>query len=99
MADARKIADILSELTARRGYARIRATQTVDEAWCEAAGAPFAGKSRLGPIKRGVLEVIVANSMLAHEMQFQKERILARLGELLLDEKIRDIRCRIGPVA
>jgi hypothetical protein len=46
-----------------------------------------------------VLEVIVANSMLAHEMQFQKERILARLGELLLDEKIRDIRCRIGPVA
>jgi predicted nucleic acid-binding Zn ribbon protein len=98
MADARKIVDILSELDARRGYARIRTTQTAEEAWQEAAGSDFAAKSRPGPVKRGVLEVIVANSMLAQELQFQKERIVKRLAELLPHEKIRDLRCRIGPV-
>jgi predicted nucleic acid-binding Zn ribbon protein len=98
MADARKMAEILSELDARRGYARIRTTATAEEAWREAAPA-FAGKSRPGPVKRGVLEVIIASSMLAQELQFQKEPILKRLTELLPHEKIRDLRCRIGPVS
>jgi predicted nucleic acid-binding Zn ribbon protein len=98
MADARRIADILSELDARRGYARIRTTQTFEEAWREAAGPAFNEKSRPGNVKRGVLEVIVANSMLAHELQFQKERIVTKLAELVPHEKIRDLRCRIGPV-
>jgi len=98
MADARKIAEILSELDARRGYARIRTAATAEEAWQEAAGPEIGGKSRPGPVKRGVLEVIVANSMLAHELQFQKERIVKKLAELLPQEKIRDLRCRIGPV-
>jgi predicted nucleic acid-binding Zn ribbon protein len=99
MPDARKIAEILSELDARRGYARIRTAATAEEAWREAVGPEFGGKSRPGPVKRGVLEVIVANSMLAHELQFQKEQIVKKLAELLPQEKIRDLRCRIGPVS
>lgn len=98
MAEARRIADVLSELHARRGYGRLQATHTAEEAWREAAGEMFAKQTRLGPVKRGVLEVIAAGPMVAQELQFQKERIIAKLAELLPDEKIRDLRCRVGPV-
>lgn len=38
MFDPRKLADILTELHARRGYARVRSSDTCEEAWREAAG-------------------------------------------------------------
>lgn len=36
--------------------------------------------------------------MVAQELQFQKEQIVARLAELLPEEQIRDVRSRIGAV-
>jgi predicted nucleic acid-binding Zn ribbon protein len=98
MADARRIADILSELQARRGFARLTAGDELAAAWREAAGEQIARQTRPGTIRRGLLEVTTANSMLAQEIQFQKERIVAKLVELLPQEKIRDVRCKVGPV-
>lgn len=98
MADARRIADVLSELHVRRGYGRMQATHSAEAAWAEAVGPALVGQTRLGAVKRGVLEVIVAGSPAVQELQFQKERIVRRLQELLPDEKIRDLRCRVGPV-
>lgn len=94
----RQIADILSELVARRGYARVQATASYSEAWRDAAGEMLCKYTRPGNIKRGVLEVVVANSILVQEITFQKPAILARLASLLPQEKIRDLRCRVGPV-
>lgn len=98
MFDPRKLAEILTELHARRGYARVRTSESAEEAWREAVGDQLGPQTRVGPVKRGVLEVTAANSMVAQELQFQKQRIVARLAELLPDEKIRDLRCRIGVV-
>jgi predicted nucleic acid-binding Zn ribbon protein len=94
----RRIADILSELQSRRGYARVAAGNDLAAAWRQAAGEAIARQTRVGTVRRGVLEVMTANSMLAQELQFQKERIVARLTELLPEEKIRDVRCKVGPV-
>lgn len=98
MFDPRRLADILTELHARRGYVRVRSSDTCEEAWREAAGESLGKQTRVGAIKRGVLEVTAANSMVAQELQFQKEQIVARLAELLPEEQIRDVRCRIGAV-
>jgi predicted nucleic acid-binding Zn ribbon protein len=98
MFDPRKLADILTELHARRGYARVRTEESAEEAWREAVGEKLGPQTRVGPVRRGTLEVTVANSMVAQELQFQKQQILARLADLLPDEKIRDIRCKIGSV-
>jgi predicted nucleic acid-binding Zn ribbon protein len=98
MADARKLADVLSELHARRGYARVNESQSLTEAWNEAVGGRLALKTRVGLVRRGVLEVTAADSASAQELQFQKEPILTKLTAALPEQKLRDLRCRIGPI-
>ena len=99
MAGAPKpISNILAELLARRGYARVQAAGLSQQAWNEAAGEQLAAATRPGKVSRGVLEVFVTNSMLAQELGFAKKKLLARLQQLQPDEKIRDLRFRVGPL-
>jgi predicted nucleic acid-binding Zn ribbon protein len=92
------IGNVLSELMARHGYARVQSTAALERAWREAAGPLVAKYSRVGKICRGTLEVMVANSTLIQELGFQKESLLAALAELLPDERITNIRFRAGRV-
>ena len=92
------IANVLAQLLARRGYARQSAAASCEAAWREAVGQALAGVTRPGNIRRGVLEVFVANSTLLQELAFQKAQVLDRLRKLLPDEAIRDLRFRVGPI-
>ena len=92
------IGDILAELMARRGYAQQQHAAALDEAWNEAAGALAAEYTRVGSLRRGTLEVVVANSTLVQELVFQKPKVLASLGRLLPDANIKNIRFRVGAV-
>ena len=92
------IAEVLAQLMARRGYARQAAAAGCEAAWREAAGAGMAKVTRPGNIRRGVLEVFVANSTLLQELGFQKIQILERLRKALADESLRDLRFRVGPI-
>jgi predicted nucleic acid-binding Zn ribbon protein len=92
-----RIADVLSELMARRGFARQRTSADCESAWHEAAG-PLAAYTRVGQVRRGTLEVIVANSTLIQEMTFQKGELLEALARLLPDQPIRDLRFRLGAI-
>ncbi len=92
------IGDVLSELMARRGYARVQSGGLCADAWREAAGADFASATRAGQVRRGVLEVWVANSTLVQEIGFRKASLVARLAALVPDENIRDIKLRVGPI-
>lgn len=94
----KKLADVMAELLTRRGYARVQATANYAEAWREAAGELLARYSRAGTVRRGTLEVIVANSTLVQEVTFQKQAILARLAGLVPDEPIHNLRLRVGPI-
>lgn len=92
------IAEVLSELMSRRGFARVRTAEAFADAWSQAAGELMAGYTRVGEVRRGKLEVIVANSTLVQELTFQKPAILKRLGEQLPGERIRDLRFRVGAI-
>lgn len=98
MAQPKRIGSIVADLVARRGYARMIAATTCREAWAMAAGPQLVKFSRPGEIRRGVLEVLVANSTMLQEITFQKATILQKLIELLPDEKIRDVKFRVGPI-
>jgi predicted nucleic acid-binding Zn ribbon protein len=93
-----KIGNILAELMARRGYARVQSAQAYDVAWGKAAGPLAAQYSRVGSLRRGKLEVVVANSTLVQELTFQKPALLKTLAELLPDEAIKDLRFRVGAI-
>ncbi|MGA2619377.1 MAG: DUF721 domain-containing protein [Thermoguttaceae bacterium] len=92
------IADVLADLMARRGYARIRSGAAYEAAWNAAAGPLAAQYSRVGTLRRGTLEVIVANSTLIQELGFQKAAILSSLNQQLPDQPVTDVRFRLGAI-
>lgn len=83
---------------ARRGYARVQSAEVYDTAWREAAGPLAAQYTRVGSLRRGTLEVTVANSTLVQELVFQKPALLKALANLLPNEGIKNIRFRVGVI-
>jgi predicted nucleic acid-binding Zn ribbon protein len=98
MSRPERIGDIMSELMARRGYARVQSGGACEAAWREAAGQQMAQFTRATQVRRGVLDVLVSNSTMVQEIGFQKAVLIKRLAELLPDEKIRDLKLRVGPI-
>ena len=92
------IGDVLDELIVRRGYGRLQANDQLQQAWCTAAGATLSQFSELGPLRRGTLEVVVANSTLMQEFAFAKQNILDALQHELPEMAIQDLRFRVGAV-
>ena len=90
------IANVLSELLARKGYARQQSGGSCAQAWREAAGETVAAYTRAGGVRRGVLEVIVSNSTLMQELSFQRAALVQKLAATVPDEKIKDLRFRVG---
>jgi predicted nucleic acid-binding Zn ribbon protein len=90
------IAGILSEVVSRRGLARVRSQGHLEEAWSEAIGEPGARYTHVGALRRGVLEILVANSVLLQELAgFQKQHLLVRIREVLQSNAVRDLRFRL----
>jgi len=92
------IGDIVAQLMARRGYANERSAVAQQEAWQAVAGQSLARFTRVGLIRRGVLEVLVANSSMMQELTFQKTSLLEKLKTQLPDVNLRDLRFRIGAI-
>lgn len=92
------IGSVLAELIARRGLGRVQSAAQFDQAWQAAVGPTLAPYTRVGTLKRGKLEVIVANSTLIQELNFQKTALLRSLAQNLPDQKIQDLRFRLGAI-
>jgi len=96
----RPLSDILGELFTVRGYGRLRARQELEDAWSAAVGEPNSCQTRLGEVRRGVLNVTVAHSALLEELAaFHKPALLAALRSGAPATTIHDIRFRVGAVA
>jgi predicted nucleic acid-binding Zn ribbon protein len=95
----RLLSDILGELFTVRGYGRLRARQELEDAWNAAVGEPCCHQTRLGEIRRGVLDVTVAHSTLLEELSaFRKPSLLKALRSIAHAASIHDIRFRVGSV-
>ena len=97
---AQPLSQILSELVARRGFARLRGQEELERVWRlaieEAVGISLAASTRVGCVRRGVLEVQVENSVLLQELAgFHKHRLVQWLRDNVTSEQIRDIRFRL----
>jgi len=92
------IGDVLGELMARRGFARVQTASAYEAAWREASGPLLARYTRVGALRRGILEVIAANSMVVQELGFQKSVLLRNLADRLPDEGIEGLRFRVGNI-
>lgn len=92
------VAQAIHRLLARRGYARVQAASQWQAAWEQAVGPALAAVSRPGPVRRGVLEVVVAHSAAAQELALAAPQVLRTLAELLPHQPVQRLWCRVGPM-
>jgi hypothetical protein len=93
--DPLSIGRVIGRLMARAGYDREHGSSAVAAAWQEAAPASLLQASQPGLVRRGTLEVFVSHSAHVQELGFHKQAIISRLGQLLPDAAITDIRCKL----
>jgi predicted nucleic acid-binding Zn ribbon protein len=94
-----RLGEILSRLFTARGWGRRQERHRLEDAWAEAVGAQDAAATRVSGLRRGVLEVVVANAVLMQELaHFHKRRLLEELRRRLPGTTLTDIRFRAGVV-
>src|SRR6185437_17122992 len=91
------LGEILGRLFTARGWGRRQERLHLERAWAEAAGPEHAVHTRLGALRRGVLEVVVGNAVLLQELShFHKRRLLEQLRRRLPGTPLTDLRFRAG---
>ena len=88
----KSISSILDRLIVERGYSNEQSTLLLEEQWKIAVGDEFSTQSRVGKIKRGVLQVLVSNMIARSELEYGKQKALRHLQAALPDFKLKDIR-------
>ena len=92
------LGNVMSQLLAKRGYAQVQSAALSAAAWREAVGDKLAADTRPGNVRRGVLEVLVRDSSTRHELAFLKAKIIKSLASSMPEQKIRDVKFRVGPL-
>jgi predicted nucleic acid-binding Zn ribbon protein len=92
-----QLGEILSRLFTARGWGRKQARLHLEETWADIVGPRDARHTRVGALRRGVLEVLVDNAVLMQELaQFQKRQLLEQLRRRLPGSTFTDLRFRAG---
>lgn len=93
------LAEALSRLMSKKGYAQVQTAACSEEAWRQAAGEDLAKETQPGQVKRGVLEVVVRHPAVVQELTFVKAQLLKKLTQIIPEQKIRDLKFRVGAVS
>jgi predicted nucleic acid-binding Zn ribbon protein len=93
------LGEILGRLFAARGWGRRQDRLRLEETWAAVAGPDQARHTRVGALRRGVLEILVGNAVLLQELaHYQKRLLLEQLRDRLPDTRLTDLRFRAGKI-
>ncbi len=95
----KKIGDIVAQVVQRKGYAQAEAARQLEEAWSSAVGELGNRSTRVGKIRRGNLEIIVASSLVMQELSFRKKNLLTAMQKSVPEAQIEQLRFRVGKIA
>ena len=94
----KQASDVLNRLLARKGYAQQRSCRDLDDHWNAIIDTRWQTKTKVGRLNQGVLEITVTNSSVSHHLNFVKQELLKQLQLRLPQNKINDLRFRIGTI-
>ena len=93
------LGEILAALFTARGWGRRQERLAWKKPGPRPSGRSIAAQTRVGGLRRGVLEVVVANAALMQELaHFHKRRLLEQLRRRLPGTPLTDLRFRAGVV-
>ena len=81
-------ADLLGQLMARKGFAQQESKNDLSEVWNTLVGESLKKNTRVGLLKRNVLEVYVSSSAVNQQLTFQKSQ-LVKLSLIHISEPTR----------
>lgn len=91
----KKLGDLLPSLMTDYGLPSVTAREELELAWTAAAGDLVASRSKVGSLRRGVLEIFVSDPILLQELEgFEKARLLADLKERVYHNRVDGLRFR-----
>lgn len=94
-----KLSRTMERLLSDAGLPAVATQVSLVRSWKRIVGPLLAGKTSPGRFRHGVLTVHVPNASWAQELQLAKPVLLGRIGTLLGEGKVRDIRFIVGPVS
>lgn len=89
---ARSISQVLDRLFLEKGYANEQSRDELLTAWEQAVGPVLSSQSKVGMIKRGMLQIFAANEIIMSELDFQKAKALKSLQKSVPEMKIRGLK-------
>ena len=95
---------VIARVMQQKGYAQLQVQSELQSAWRTVVGEQLSQQTRVGRIRKGVLDVFVGNSVVLQELTFQKHQLLSQLRSsdaLQVKGKnnaIHDIRFHSGPM-
>lgn len=94
----KKAGSLVNQLMIRRGVAQQQFTGEIQACWDQVVGPKWNQLTQPGNLHRGVLEVVVANSLVNQQLTFEKQKFIKSMQKLLPDLKLKDLRFRVGKV-
>lgn len=90
------IQEILPQLIVRYRLSGSRSTDELSEVWQTVTGGAYSANTRVGSLRRGVLEILVTDSVYIQELTFHKQEYLKALNAAYHSGSFKDIRFKIG---
>ncbi len=91
----KRLGSLVNQLIARRGYAQVFASESLQATLEAEVGLTLATSVRVGNVRAGVLQIFATDSVTLQELTFRKRAILNRFQADLPDNKINDLRFRV----
>jgi hypothetical protein len=90
-----RLGDVLGAVMAKYGLAATTARAELERAWLQVAEPELQEHTRVGALRRGVLEILVDNSILLQELEgFGKHELLNRLKETVRHSTLTGLKFR-----
>jgi hypothetical protein len=92
------LGEILGKILKKRNIPHTATDRRLLALWKRAVGPQIAAQTHPDALKRGVLFVRVSAPVWMHQLQFMKEEILGRIGDIAGREEVRTLRFCIGEI-
>ena len=92
------IGDIVSQLLKRHRSEETGDFDRLWDAWARIVGDAVAANTQPQAIKGNILLVYVSSSVWVHQLQFFREEMIAKINQFLDNDRISEIKFKIGSV-